>query len=59
MMVIVCGRDCIIFPIIEGQKKSGEKAAMVVTVEAITGMATSAVPFLAASNRVRPLCAWR
>ena len=46
-------------PMIPGQKSIGKKAATVVSVEVVTGQATSAVPSIAAATRALPICMCR
>ncbi len=46
-------------PIIPGQNRRGAKAARVVRVEAMTGMATSPVAFLDAVTRSHPSSRYR
>ncbi len=50
----VIGKKIINSPIIPGQSPRGTKAATVVAVEMMIGMAISPIPFLAASSRVMP-----
>ncbi len=49
-MINVIGKNFINSPIIPGQNANGRKAANVVAVEAIIGMATSPTPYFAAST---------
>ena len=57
--ISVAGRYDMNSPMIPGQKSIGKKAATVVSVEVVTGQATSAVPSIAASTRALPICMWR
>ena len=54
VMIRVSGRYFMNSPTIPGQNVNGRKAAKVVAVEAIIGMATSPVPSLAASISLQP-----
>jgi len=51
VMISVMGRYFMKSPISPGQNSMGEKAAMVVAVEVMTGQATSLVPFIDACTR--------
>ena len=53
-MITVMGRYFMKSPMMPGQNIRGENAAIVVTVEVITGQATSAVPSMAAATLVLP-----
>ena len=55
----VDGRSFMNSPTWPGQKRSGAKAASVVAVAAITGMATSPVAFFAAVRRSQPSSTYR
>ncbi len=54
----VSGRNDMKSPTTPGQKRSGTNGAMVVMVEANTGMATSAVPSFAACAGLFPYSCW-
>src|SRR6056297_363011 len=55
----VMGKKIINSPIMPGQVPNGTKAATVVAVDMIMGMAISPIPFLAASLRDMPSCSIR
>ncbi len=54
VMIRVSGRYFMNSPMMPGQNAIGAKAARVVAVAAITGLATSAVPYFAADGRSWP-----
>ena len=58
-MIRVKGMNFMNSPTCPGQNRSGAKAARVVSVAAMTGMATSPVAFLAATRRSQPSSTYR
>ncbi len=59
VMISVLGRNPMNCPMMPGQNISGAKAAQVVSVEVITGQATSAAPRREASMRDNPSVRFR